>query len=195
MLLWLLNHIPSIVTHIMVGVGLVLYFFGNSIPIPNIGGFVRTDTSVKILGILLAAFGIYLEGLTTGAGVLQSEIDEARQEVARLNEQSKQITEKVVIKYVTEQKQVKEKGDEIVKYITTNNDKQCTVYDSTVELLNSAAENRIPDSTRATNDTAAGVELSSVTKTVVENYNLYNQVSLQLKSLQDWIKQQKENNK
>lgn len=195
MLLWLLNHIPSIVTHIMVGVGLVLYFFGNSIPIPNIGGFVRTDTSVKILGILLAAFGIYLEGLTTGAGVLQSEIDEARQEVARLNEQSKQITEKVVIKYVTEQKQVKEKGDEIVKYITTNNDKQCTVYDSTVELLNSAAENRIPDSTRATNDTAAGVELSAVTKTVVENYNLYNQVSLQLKSLQDWIKQQKENNK
>lgn len=195
MLLWLLNHIPSIVTHIMVGVGLVLYFFGNSIPIPNIGGFVRTDTSVKILGILLAAFGIYLEGLTTGAGVLQSEIDEARQEVARLNEQSKQITEKVVIKYVTEQKQVKEKGDEIVKYITTNNDKQCTVYDSTVELLNSAAENRIPDSTRATNDTAAGVELSAVTKTVVENYNLYNQVSLQLKSLQDWINQQRDNNK
>ena len=174
---------------------MVLYFFGNSIPIPNIGGFVRTDTSVKILGILLAAFGIYLEGLTTGAGVLQSEIDEARQEVARLNEQSKQITEKVVIKYVTEQKQVKEKGEQIVKYITTNNDKQCTVYDSTVELLNSAAENRVPEPTRATTDTAAGVELSTVTKTVVENYNLYNQVALQLKSLQDWVKQQRENNK
>lgn len=195
MLLWLLNHIPSIVVHTFVAVGLVLYFFGNSIPIPNVGGFIRTDTSVKILGVILFTFGIYLEGLTTGAGVLESEIQSARQEVARITEQSKQITEKVVIKYVTEQKQVKEKGEQIVKYITTNNDKQCTVYGSTVELLNSAAENRIPDSTRSTNDTAAGVELSAVTKTVIENYNLYNQVSLQLTSLQDWVKQQKENNK
>ena len=195
MLLWLLNHIPGIFIHIVVAVGVVLYFFGNMISLPKIGGFVQTDASVKILGILIFSLGIFLEGLTTGAGVLQSEIDEARQEVARLNEQSKQITEKVVIKYVTEQKQVKEKGEQIVKYITTNNDKQCTVYDSTVELLNSAAENRVPEPTRATNDTAAGVELSTVTKTVVENYNLYNQVALQLRSLQDWVKQQRENNK
>ena len=195
MLFWLLNHIPDIFIHIIVGVGIVLYFFGNSIPLPNVYGFIKTDASVKILGVLIFSLGIFLEGLTTGAGVLQSEIDEARQEVAKIKEQSKQITEKVVIKYVTEQKQVKEKGEQIVKYITTNNDKQCTVYDSTVELLNSAAENRIPDPTRATNDTSTGTQLSTVTKTVVENYNLYNQVALQLKSLQDWVNLQRENNK
>lgn len=190
MLLWILTHIPDIIVHTIVAVGVVGYFFGNLIPMPKLGSL-----SPQTAGALIFGVGLFLEGLTTGASVLQSELDAAKQEVVRINEQSKQITEKVVIKYVSEQKQVKEKGEQIVKYITTNNDKQCTVYDSTVELLNSAAENRIPDSTRATNDTSTGTQLSTVTKTVVENYNLYNQISLQLKSLQDWVNQQRENNK
>lgn len=190
MLLWILNHIPDIVVHTIVAVGVVGYFFGNLIPVPQFGRL-----SPQTVGALIFGIGLFLEGLTTGAGVLQSELDAAKQEVVRINEQSKQITEKVVIKYVTEQKQVKEKGEQIVKYITTNNDKQCTVYNSTIELLNSAAENRIPDPAKSVNDTPSNTQLSSVTKTVVENYNLYNEVALQLKSLQDWIMQQKENNK
>lgn len=190
MLLWLLNHIPDIIVHTIVAAGVVGYFFGNLIPMPKFGSL-----SPQTAGALIFGIGLFLEGLTTGAGVLQSELDAVKQEVARINEQGKQITEKVVIKYVSEQKQVKEKGEQIVKYITTNNDKQCTVYDSTVELLNSAAENRVPDPTRTTNDTASNIELSSVTKTVVENYNLYNQIALQLKSLQDWVNLQRENNK
>jgi hypothetical protein len=156
MLLWILTHIPSIIIHAVVAVGLVGYFFGNFIPVPKMG-----KLSTQTAGVLIFAIGVFLEGLTTGAGMLQSELDAANAEVAKINEQSKQITEKVVIKYVSEHNQVKEKGEQIVKYITTNNDKQCTIYTSTVELLNSAAKNRIPDGTRAVDDTPAGIGRST----------------------------------
>lgn len=190
MLLWILTHIPDIIVHTIVAAGVVGYFFGNLIPMPKLGSL-----SPQTAGALVFGIGLFLEGLTTGAGVLQSELDAAKQEVARINEQSKQITEKVVVKYVTEQKNVKEKGDQIVKYITTNNDKQCVIYGSTVELLNSAAKNELPDPAAGVNDTPSGVELSTVTKTVVDNYSLYNQIALQLKTLQEWVFMQSENNK
>lgn len=163
MLLWILTHIPDFIIYALIGVGVIGYFFGNLLPVPQLGKLSPQTGGVAIFGI-----GLFLLGLTMGAGVLQSEIDAANAEIKRINERSVLITEKVVVKYVTEQKQVKDRGEQIAKYINTNNDKVCTIYNSTVELLNSAAQNKLPDPTRAVDDTPTrsgnNIRRSSVTK-------------------------------
>lgn len=39
------------------------------------------------------------------------------------------------------------------------------------------------------------VSLSDILKSVVNNYNTYNKVALDLRTLQDWVRLQSENNK
>ena len=54
MLLWILIHIPSIIVHAIVAVGIVGYFFGNFIPVPRLG-----KLSPQTAGILIFAIGIF----------------------------------------------------------------------------------------------------------------------------------------
>ncbi|CAB4127360.1 hypothetical protein UFOVP84_148 [uncultured Caudovirales phage] len=39
-------------------------------------------------------------------------------------------------------------------------------------------------------DSASGVALSELTKSIVENYNKYHQIEQQLQSIQEWILEQ-----
>jgi hypothetical protein len=61
-------------------------------------------------------------------------------------------------------------------------------------LHDAAAKNELPDSTRATDETASNVKLSEATTTIVTNYGICNQNSEQLKALQEWVSEQKKLN-
>lgn len=188
-MLWILNVLPNWVTHLVVLSGLALLvvaFFVKFIPFVN-----QYRLPAKVLGVVLLLGGIWLEG-----GLYY--IDQTRAEIARIEKESKEATARIEEEYKNKTKVIKEKGDKIVqyvdRYITKEADARCVIPVNVVELHNSAAKNELPDPSRVANESPSGVTLSTTTKTVVENYNLANEIRQQLISLQEWIREQQKIN-
>lgn len=194
--MWLINLIPDSVLYgfiwIMIIAGAMAYIatmFTFLMPYSKI-----MTPLVRVLAVVLMVGGVYLYG---GYGVQKywtGEIEKQKAEIARIEKESKQATEKIVVKYKEKIKIVKEKGNVIVQkvpeYITKESDTQCVVPNSFVMLHDSAAKNQVPDSTKGIDETASGTKLSDVARTITINYNNYYQLAEQVKALQDWVKQQ-----
>ena len=197
-LLWLFNYIPTFFIYIAFAIGVVLYLFSEMATM-RIAQIVTssylTPALMRLIGIMLMGLSIFFLGISFSDAQFKKELDKKNQEIAKINESAKDITVQTEIKYVYRDKIIKEKGDEIIKYVNTKNDSDCNLHNSTIELLNSAAKNNLPDPTRATNETSAGVNFSAVEAIVIENYNKYHSVKNELGLLQEWALEQQKNNK
>ena len=197
-LLWLFNYIPTFFIYIAFAIGVVLYLFSEMATM-RIAQIVTssylTPALMRLVGIVLMGLSIFFLGISFSDTQFKKELDKKNQEIIKINEAAKDITNQVEIKYVYRDKIIKEKGDEIIKYVNTKNDSDCNLHNSTIELLNSAAKNNLPDPTRATNETSAGVNFSAVEAIVIENYNKYHSVKNELGLLQEWALEQQKNNK
>ena len=182
----------------MFALGIVLYLFSElaTVRIAQLTtSSVLTPAFVRIIGIILMGVSIFLLGISFSDDEFKKEIDKKNAEIAKINENAKDITAQTVIKYVYRDKIIKEKGDEIIKYVSTKNDGDCNLHNSTIELLNAAAKNDLPNPTRAVDESSSGVNLSAVETTVIENYNQYHEVKNKLDLLQEWVREQQKNNK
>lgn len=148
----------------------------------------------QFIGMLFIAAGIFVTGGLWTQKEYLAEVEKFKQEVARIEKESKEATEKVITKYKEKIVVVKEKGDVIIQkvpeYITKESDAKCDVPTGFVVLHDSASKNEIPDTSSSTNAESSGVALSSVATTVVGNYTTCHEVREQLKSLQEWVKNQ-----
>ena len=197
-LLWLFNYIPTFFIYITFALGVVLYLFSEMATLriaQVITSSYLTPALMRLIGIMLMGLSIFFLGISFSDTQFKKELDKKNQEIIKINEAAKDITNQVEIKYVFRDKIIKEKGDEIIKYVNTKNDSDCNLHNSTIELLNSAAKNNLPDPTRATNETSAGVNFSAVEAIVIENYNKYHSVKNELGLLQEWALEQQKNNK
>lgn len=198
LLLWLFNYIPTFFIYITFALGVVLYLFSEMATLriaQVITSSYLTPALMRLVGIVLMGLSIFFLGISFSDTQFKKELDKKNQEIIKINEDAKDITNQVEIKYVFRDKIIKEKGDEIIKYVNTKNDSDCNLHNSTIELLNSAAKNNLPDPTRATNETSAGVNFSAVEAIVIENYNKYHSVKNELGLLQEWALEQQKNNK
>ena len=196
-LLWLFNYIPTFFIYITLSLGIVLYLFSEiaSVKVAQVISSVSlTPTLMRIIGVCLITTSIFLLGVSYSDTEFKKELDKKNAEIAKITRSAKDITQQTVIKYVYRDKIIKEKGDEIIKYVSTKNDSDCNLHNSTIELLNSAAKNDLPNPTRAVDETGSGVELSAVETTVIENYNKYHLVKNELDMLQEWVANQRKNN-
>lgn len=187
--MWVLSLLPNWAIHLIPLSGIALLvaaFFIRFIPFIS-----QYNLPIKLVGTLLFVAGVWFEG-----GLYY--LDRTRAEVARIEKESKEATARIEKEYITKQKVIKEKGEQIVKYVdryvTKEADANCVIPSSVVELHNSAAKNELPNTTRVANESPSGVALSTTTKTVVENYNLFHELRQQLISLQDWIREQQKIN-
>ena len=196
-LLWLFNYIPTFFIYLMFALGIVLYLFSElaNIRIAQlVTSSILTPALIRIVGIILMGISIFFLGISFSDTEFKKELDKKNIEIAKINESAKDITAQTVIKYVYRDKIIKEKGDEIIKYVNTKNDGDCNLHNSTIELFNAAAKNNLPDPTRAIDETGSGVNLSTVETTVIENYNKYHEVKNELDLLQEWVTEQQKNN-
>jgi len=197
-LLWLFNYIPTFFIYLTFSIGIVLYIFSELATIriaQVITSSYLTPALVRIVGIILMVVSIFLLGVSFSDTEFKKQLEKKNAEIAQINENSKDITNQIEIKYVYRDKIIKEKGDEIIKYVSTKNDSDCNLHNSTIELLNSAAKNNLPDPAKSIDESGSGVNLSSVETTVIENYNKYHEVKNQLDLLQYWVTEQQKNNK
>jgi hypothetical protein len=190
--MWVLDFLPFWVFHLILLVGVVgsfIAFFVGSIPLIN-----KYIIPVKVVSMFLLVCGLYMEGGVSNQERWEAKVADAKLEMAKKDTASAEATTKVVTKYVTKVQVVKEKGDAIIKevptYITKTDDTQCVIPNGFVLLHDSASRNEVPDSTRGVDAGASEVKLSGVATTVTENYTLYHKVSEQLRSLQEWVREQ-----
>ena len=189
-MIWLLNFLPTWIFQavalglIVLGVG--VHMFVRHPIVPSI--------IPKIIGALLVVAGVFVSGgIWTQSEFLEA-VKKQKEEIARLEKASGEITTKVEKVYIERTKVIKEKGDVIIEkvpeYISKDADAKCDVPNGFVVLHNSAVKNEIPNTARDFNEKSSGVELSTVGKTVAGNYTTCNEVREQLRSLQDWVRSQ-----
>lgn len=189
-MIWLLSFLPTWIFQavalglIVLGVG--VHMFVKHPLVPSI--------IPKIIGVLLVVAGIFLSGgIWTQSEFLEA-VNKQKEEIAKLEKASGVITTKVEKIYIERTKIIKEKGDVIIEkvpeYITKEADAKCDVPNGFVVLHNSAVKNEVPNTARDFNEKSSGVELSTVGKTVAENYTTCNETREQLRSLQDWLRSQ-----
>ena len=165
----------------------------------SFGGLIPTQCKLglQIISVFLLAIGLFFIGAISNEEQWKLKVNEMEVKVAKQEVAAAELTTEVITKYVDRVKIVEGKTREIIKkvpvYITKESDDKCAINNGFVSLHNSSAsQTKIPDTTRDVNETASDVKLSTVATTIAENYGTYYQVAEQLKSLQDWIKQQKD---
>jgi hypothetical protein len=194
--MWMLHFIPDFIIHALLWVmiiggtaGLFVSKFLRFLPMLSL--YVNP---IKIASAIVLLIGVYFMGAVKNEAHWLAKVEEMKQEIAKKEEQSKEVTTQVVTKYVDRVKIVKEISDVQIQTIPTliskDSDDKCVVPVGFGVLHDAAAKNEVPDTSGTTNDTASGIKLSEVAETVVENYGICTQNSEQLKSLQEWIRAQ-----
>lgn len=190
--MWLLYILPDALIYAVTALSflaLVVTFALGSIPIIS-----KYAKPTQLVACVLFIFGVYLSGGISNEAGWREKVAQMEKEIAQKEAQSAEVSTKVITKYVDRVTVVKEKGDAIIKevpkFINADADSKCAVPNGFVSLHDAAAKNEIPDASRNANEGTSAVKISGVASTVAENYTTYHQVSEQLKSLQEWIREQ-----
>jgi len=190
--MWILDWLPFWVFHMSVVagfIGLAASLVFQFIPFVSI-----YRVPLQVVSIAILVFGVYMEGGIATQEKWEAKVAEVKLEMAQKETASAETTVKVVTKYVNKVQIVKEKGNDIIKqvpvYITKDADTKCDVPTGFVVLHDSASRNEVPDATRKVDATTSPVKISGVSETVVDNYTTYHEVAEQLRSLQDWVREQ-----
>lgn len=194
--MWILDFLPGWIFHVITLAGItgivISSFFAVLIPI-------HLRFIVTIVVLLTLSLGVFMEGAMWNKASWEIKIAKMEKEIAELESKSGKVTLKVVTKYVETSNKTKEIGDGITEKtneiisVTANNN--CVVPVGAIVLHNAAASKTpVPDTSGTINETPSGVELSDYSKTVTDNYTKYHMLSDQLRSLQEWITEQKKLN-
>lgn len=191
--MFILEFLPHWIFYVFVLIGVIGLFvsftFSKIIPITY-------KVSLEFLSIAIFTIGVFMIGAISNEAVWQLKVKEMEAEIAKRELAAAEITTQVVTKYVDRVQIVKGKTNVIIKkvpeYITKESDAKCVINNGFVKLLDASAKNEVPESTGTTNDTPTNIKLSGVAESVTRNYGTYYEISEQLKSLQDWVRQQKE---
>ena len=121
--MWILYLLPSWYTHAVpiLGIAIILIsMFLKMIP------FISTYyLPLRIIGFVIFVFGIFFEGVMFSGKELESKVKELEAKVVEAEAKSVVVNTKIVEKVITKQKVIKERGEEIIKYV----DKEIIKYD------------------------------------------------------------------
>lgn len=125
---WLIALLPKFVIGLLVFLGLaglLIAYFLDKIPLVN-----RYKLVVNIASIVVLVSGIYLTGALGYKEATDKAVNDLRVRLAKAEAKSATVNTKIVEKVVNRQKVIREKGDDIVRYI----DREVVKYDDTCKL-------------------------------------------------------------
>jgi hypothetical protein len=190
--MWLLSFVPDWIFYGLALASFVALILATFLKvIPFIGKYA---IPIQLLSFVVLLVSVFLCGGLSNEAAWQLKVAKTNAEIAELKVKSEKVSTKVVTKYIDRIQVVKEKGNEIVKYINKESDTKCELPNSFVMLHDAAAKNELPDPTRASDAGASEVKLSGATTTIVQNYGTCWEIREQLKSLQEWVTEQKKLN-
>lgn len=145
-----------------------------------------------VVALALIAFG-WVKGNDHGSQKLFDYQAAEAKEAVRIVTARGAVTERVVTEYIKVEGKTKTVTEtvakEVVRYETLKLDRAMLSV-AAVGLHDSAAANTVPDTARAVDGSASGVETAALLATCTANYGTYHQVADELRGLQDWLKKQ-----
>ena len=164
--MWLLSFLPDWIFYGLAFASFIALVFATFFKvIPFIGKYAMP---IQLLSFVTLLISVFLCGGLANEASWQLKVAQTNAEIAELKAKSETVSTKVVTKYIDRIQVVKEKGNEIVKYINKESDSKCELPNSFVVLHDAAAKNELPDSTGATDARASDIKLSGATTTIVQ---------------------------
>ena len=134
--MWYLQFVPHWIFYGILGIGIFGIIFSRFVPF-------YYKTAAQAVSYLAFAFGLFMTGAVKGSESLLAEMKDLREKVTVAEEQSVQETVKIETKYVNKTQVIRERGEDVLKYV----DREVVKYDSTcvipkefIEAHNKAAE-------------------------------------------------------
>jgi len=134
--MWYLQFVPHWIFYGILGIGIFGIIFSRFVPF-------YYKTAAQAVSYLAFAFGLFMTGAVKGSESLLAEMKDLREKVTVAEEQSVKETVKIETKYVNKTQVIRERGEDVLKYI----DREVVKYDSTciipkefIEAHNKAAE-------------------------------------------------------
>ena len=145
--MWFLSFIPSWYVHIIPLLALAIIFASMVLKIIP---FVSTYyIPIRIIGFVLLCFGIFFEGGLYMNQQWTAKVKEMEEKIAVAEAKSKEVNVQIVEKFIVKQNTIREKGDEVIKYIDREIVKydvkfapggQCEIPKEFVDAVNKAAK-------------------------------------------------------
>ena len=121
--MWLLSFLPSWYVHIIPLSALAIIFVSMVLKVIP---FVSTYyIPIRIFGFVLLCFGLFFEGGLYMNQEWTAKVKELEEKIVIAEAKSKEENVKIVEKFIVKQNIIKEKGDEVIRYI----DKEIVKYD------------------------------------------------------------------
>ena len=139
--MWMLSFLPDFIFHLITiaGVlGIVASFFFGFIPFVS-----QYKLPIQVGSIIALVIGIYFEGGIANEARWQAKVHEMEVKVAESQAKAAAENTKLVEKIVYKDKIIKERGDDIIKYVEkeiVKYDSQCVIPKEFVTAINKAAE-------------------------------------------------------
>ena len=139
--MWYLSLFPNAVFHAIVIAGLLAVL--GSMILKRIPFVEKYYIPIRIIGFVVFTFGIYFEGGLANEEQWVAKVKEMEAQVAVAQAEGKKETVKIQQKVVVQQKVIREKGDDIVRYIDreiVKYDNSCIIPKEIIEIHNKAAK-------------------------------------------------------
>jgi hypothetical protein len=139
--MWYLSLLPNAVFHAIVIAGVVAVLgsmFLKMIPLVN-----KYYIPMRIIGFVVFTFGIYFEGGLANEEQWVAKVKEMEVKVAAAEAEGKKETIKIQQKVVVQEKIIREKGEDIVRYIDreiVKYDNSCIIPKEVIDTHNKAAK-------------------------------------------------------
>jgi hypothetical protein len=113
--MWILSWLPYWIFYAIFFLGIIGFIA--SLVMRFVPAIYMYKTPIQVVSIILIAIGTYMSGAISNEEVWQARVKELEVKVAQSEAKAAQQNTQIVEKIVYKDKIVKEKGDEIVKYI------------------------------------------------------------------------------
>lgn len=147
--MWILQWLPDWIFYAILTLGIlgfIITYLLKFIPIPSL--FVY-KTPIQIVSLIMIVVGVYMSGSIANEQAWQARVKELEVKLAAAEAEGAKESVKIVEKVVTQQKVIKEKGQEVIKYVDREVVKfdtkflpggECEIPKEFIKTLNEAAK-------------------------------------------------------
>lgn len=144
--MWILNWLPDFVFHLILILGVLALLAGWALRMVPV--VAKYSLPIQVVGVLLTVLGVWYEGGIAKDAEWKARVAELETKVAQAEVKSEKVNTKVVTKVVTKTQVIKEKGDEVVRYIdreVAKHDAECKIPPAAIKAHNASAMNKAVD--------------------------------------------------
>lgn len=141
--MWILQWLPDWVFYGILIVGLLGYlitYLLKFIPLPVLYVY---RTPIQIVSVLMIVFGVYMAGSIANENAWKERVAQLEKEYAESKVESEKVNTEVVTKYITKREVIKQKGEDVVRYIDreiVKYNEVCKLPDEVIKIHNDAAK-------------------------------------------------------